>query len=380
MNKKSKKIKNELANVTKEDMQLIEPKRKKIKKHLYLGYSSRLFILIILFISSTLLSTLFFYKSITIQKEKNIFYEEYGSPDYKVYLKDNIYYEENYLEKDMSYIANIIDYISIDYNYRFNCDTPLNGEYYYKIVADLEIINLENKSLFYSKKYDLSDEKKFTLKNQKEYTINENIKINYDYYNSLANNFKSSYGINTESNLKVYLEIHRRIEKESINNPEINGDSKINLIIPLSKKAINIEIDSLKIKNNNVILSKNDYKVDDIKYLILGILFIIISIIIFVRITKRIWILQCKNNNYDKILKKILRQYDRLIVNTNTMPNLKNSNITEVDNFFELLDAKDNIHKPIFYHEVTPHQKCHFFIKDDNDLIIYTLKNNNSKK
>lgn len=380
MNKKSKKIKNELSNITKDDMKLIEPKRKKIKKHLYFGYSSRLFILIILFISSTLLSTLFFYKSITIQKEKNIFYEEYGSPDYKVYLKDNIYYEENYLEKDMSYIANIIDYISIDYNYKFNCDTPLNGEYYYKIVADLEIINLENKSLFYSKKYNLSDEKKFTLKNQKEYTINENIKINYDYYNSLANNFKSSYGINTESNLKVYLEIHRRIAKESVNNSEINGDSKINLIIPLSKKAINIEIDSLKIKNNNVILSKNDYKVDDIKYLILGILFLIISIIIFVRITKRIWILQYKNNDYDKILKKILRQYDRLIVNTNTMPNLKNNNITEVDNFFELLDAKDNIHKPIFYYEVTPHQKCHFFIKDDNDLIIYTLKNTDLKK
>ena len=62
------------------------------------------------------------------------------------------------------------------------------------------------------------------------------------------------------------------------------------------------------------------------------------------------------------------------------MPNLKNSNITEVDNFFELLDAKDNIHKPIFYYEVTPHQKCHFFIKDDNDLIIYTLKNTNLKK
>ena len=380
MNKKSKKIKNELSNITKDDMELIEHKKRTQKKHLYFGYSSRLFILIILFISSTLLSTLFFYKSITIQKEKNIFYEEYGSPDYKVYLKDNIYYEENYLEKDMSYIANIIDYISIDYNYKFNCDTPLSGEYYYKIVADLEIINLENKSLFYSKKYNLSDEKKFTLKNQKEYTINENIKINYDYYNSLANDFKSSYGINTESNLKVYLEIHRKIAKESINNSEINGDNKINLIIPLSKKAINIEIDSLKIKNNNVILSKNDYKVDDIKYLILGILFIIISIFIFIRITNRIWILQYKNNDYDKILKKILRQYDRLIVNTNTMPNLKNSNITEVDNFFELLDAKDNIHKPIFYYEVTPHQKCHFFIKDDNDLIIYTLKNTNLKK
>ncbi|MGN1296066.1 MAG: bacterial Ig-like domain-containing protein [Bacilli bacterium] len=48
--------------------------------------------------------------------------------------------------------------------------------------------------------------------------------------------------------------------------------------------------------------------------------------------------------------------------------------------FFELLDAKDSLHKPIYYYEVTPHQKCYFFIKYDNDLIIYTLKNKDRKK
>ena len=48
MNKKSKKIKNELSNITKDDMELIEPKKRTQKKHLYFGYSSRLFILIIL--------------------------------------------------------------------------------------------------------------------------------------------------------------------------------------------------------------------------------------------------------------------------------------------------------------------------------------------
>ena len=40
-------------------------------------------------------------------------------PNYKIYLKDNNYYKQNYLDKDMSYIANLIDYISINYNYKF---------------------------------------------------------------------------------------------------------------------------------------------------------------------------------------------------------------------------------------------------------------------
>lgn len=350
------------------------------KKNINLGYYLRLSILIILFILTALLSYVFINKSVVIQEEKNVFYEEYGTPDYKVYLKNNIYYDEEYLEKNMSYIANLIDYISIDYNYKFTSDTLLSGEYYYKISADLEITNPLDNSLYYSKNYLLLDEKRFTIENQKEYTIHENIKINYDNYNSLANSFKSSYGINVESKLKVYLEIHRRIEEESVNNSKINGDGKINLIIPLSEKAINIKMDSLEIRNQKVILSLSDYKIDDIKYLILSLISLIIAIVMFVIITKKLWFLQYKSNPYDKLLKKILRQYDRLIVNTNSMPNIKNYNVTKVDDFLELLDAKDNLHKPIYYYEVTPHQKCYFFIKNDNDLIIYTLEKNNQKK
>ena len=52
----------------------------------------------------------------------------------------------------------------------------------------------------------------------------------------------------------------------------------------------------------------------------------------------------------------------------------------EVDSFNELLDAKDNIHNAIFYYEVTPHQKCYFYIKSDDNFIVYTLRNSNLKK
>ena len=42
----------------------------------------------------------------------------------------------------------------------------------------------------------------------------------------------------------------------------------------------------------------------------------------------------------------------------------------EVDSFYELLDAKDSIHNAIFYYEVTPHQKCYFYINNDNNFFI----------
>lgn len=377
--KKTKKPINELKGIKKEDMIPVKQKKSKRKRGLYLGYYSRLIFNVILFLSLVVTSYIFINKSIVIQEAKNVSYEEHGNADYKVFLKDNIYYEDKYLDKNMSYIANLIDYISVDYNYKFKADTLFDGEYSYKIRADLEILNAENKTLFFTKKYDLIKEKTFTIENQNEYNIVENIKIDYDHYNSLANGFKSSYGVDTESNLIIYLDIYRNIDQNSINNPNINGNGTIKLTIPLSEKAINIKMDSMEINNKNVITSLDDYYLEDIKYLIIGIISLIVSLYLFIKIVKRLSRLSISPTDYDKTLKKILNQYDRLIVTTSSMPNLEKNNIIKLKEFVELLDAKDNLHKPIFFIEVTPHQKAYFFIQDDDKIILFTLKNIDNK-
>ena len=377
--KKAKKTINELKGIKKEDMIPVKQKKSKRKRGIYLGYYSRLIFNVILFLSLVVTSYIFINKSIVIQEAKNVSYEEHGNTDYKVFLKDNIYYEDKYLDKNMSYIANLIDYISVDYNYKFKADTLFDGEYSYKIRADLEILNAENKTLFFTKKYDLIKEKTFTIENQNEYNIVENIKIDYDHYNSLANGFKSSYGVDTESNLIIYLDIYRNIDQNSINNPNINGNGTIKLTIPLSEKAINIKMDSMEINNKKVITSLDDYYLEDIKYLIIGIISLIVSLYLFIKIVKRLSRLSISPTDYDKTLKKILNQYDRLIVTTSSMPNLEKNNIIKLKEFVELLDAKDNLHKPIFFIEVTPHQKAYFFIQDDDKIILFTLKNIDNK-
>lgn len=377
--KKAKKTINELKGIKKEDMIPVKQKKSKRKRGIYLGYYSRLIFNVILFLSLVVTSYIFINKSIVIQEAKNVSYEEHGNTDYKVFLKDNIYYEDKYLDKNMSYIANLIDYISVDYNYKFKADTLFDGEYSYKIRADLEILNAENKTLFFTKKYDLIKEKTFTIENQNEYNIVENIKIDYDHYNSLANGFKSSYGVDTESNLIIYLDIYRNIDQNSINNPNINGNETIKLTIPLSEKAINIKMDSMEINNKNVITSLDDYYLEDIKYLIIGVISLIVSLYLFIKIVKRLSRLSISPTDYDKTLKKILNQYDRLIVTTSSMPDLEKNNIIKLKEFVELLDAKDNLHKPIFFIEVTPHQKAYFFIQDDDKIILFTLKNIDNK-
>ena len=85
-------------------------------------------------------------------------------------------------------------------------------------------------------------------------------------------------------------------------------------------------------------------------------------------------ILGKKKNKYDKYLSKILKEYDRLIVETSTYPKIEDYHLLKINSFDELLDVRDNLRLPIMYYSVTPHQKAHFYILQEKNLYVYTLK------
>ena len=80
----------------------------------------------------------------------------------------------------------------------------------YDIVAKLTINDESSGGNFFEKEYVLQEDKKVTLKEATAYRLNEQVKIDYDYYNALANKFKQQYGIDASSDLTVYLKINRQ--------------------------------------------------------------------------------------------------------------------------------------------------------------------------
>ncbi len=81
-----------------------------------------------------------------------------------------------------------------------------------------------------------------------------------------------------------------------------------------------------------------------------------------------------KNTKYDKFVNNILKEYDRLIVETNTDIDLKKYNIIEIKKFTELLDVRDNLKCPILYYCITKHYKGMFYIKNNNDIYLLIVK------
>ena len=82
---------------------------------------------------------------------------------------------------------------------------------------------------------------------------------------------------------------------------------------------------------------------------------------------------------YDKYVNKLLKDYDRLIIEINTNIDFSKYNVIEVNRFNELLDVRDNIKMPINYYNITKHEKGIFYIRNNDDIYLLTLKNTDLK-
>ena len=343
--------------------------RLKSKYRLHIGYKLRLILSILFFIISFSFCIFFVNKSFDYRYPKVVNFNVNSSIDYKVKVKPNEFYENEYLDKNMIYVASLIDKINLDFNYVFTIDEASSLDFDYQIKADLIIANERRTTNYFKKTYVLSDSKHKEMNNDKKYNLKETIEIDYDYYNRLANDFKTSYGIDTSSYLNVYLEVNKT---STDNILKINDKATSAIDIPLSERSIEIKFDS-----KDTVAMKQAIADEEIifhsKILVMEIILFIFSCIFISKIIKLLSLLVKKKNAYDVFLKKILKEYDRLIVETTTGID-KNSNIIKIEKFNELLDVRDNLKLPIMYYNIVSHQKCYFYIKNKEDIYLMYLK------
>ena len=346
----------------------MKSKDEKQKKKMYISYNARLAIYTVFFIVTFAGCLIAAKYSFEYTDLKEIDYSETERVDYKVYLKENEFYEQEYLDKNMLYIASLIKNIDIDLGYNFEANEKIDMGYKYKVVGDLVIKDEYGKNTYFTKEYLLKEEENKSINNKEAFQVNENIIIDYDYYNKLANDFKTQYGLNTTSYLEVKLEIEKESDKDKVN---INDDSEVAITIPLSERAIQINFNSKDTSLINKAIIDRKMEFNSIVFII-EIILLIISIIIIKRIIELIVILPRKKE-YDKYLDNILKEYDRLIVKTTTWINEKESHIIEIHEFEELLDVRDTLKLPIMYYVVN-NEKSYFYIKNGKDVYLLKLK------
>ena len=315
-------------------------------------------------------------KTIERKKAEPISYSDTNKIEYKVYLKDNEFYKDEYLGMNRAYVANLIDHIDIDYSYLFNMEAVTKMGFDYRIIAQLIIENSKGIS-FVDEKYVVKDTVSKSINNTGTFAINEHAVIDYGYYNYLANKFKIETGVDIISYLNVYLEVDKKTDENL--NYTINESNRANIKIPLSERALEISFDANNLETTKSITPTEEVIVN-YHYLALEIMLFIISTIFIVLIIRDLATLIKSKTAYDKYVDKLLKNYDRLIVETKTNFDMSNYNVTSVKSFTELLDVRDNLKLPIVYYNIIEHKKGIFYIKNNKDVFSLIVVEKNVNK
>lgn len=313
-----------------------------------------------------------FNSALTINaKNSNVKYNEIGNVDYKVYLKDNNYYDSSYLQSGMQYVASLIQTVNVKFNYEIHSTEEIDFNNTYKIKGEIQVTEQNEPSkVLLVKNVDLGDTKSITKKDN-NLVINEDLDIDYGKYNEIVNSYKKDLGLIVSANLIVKLETNT----EGIYGKEkMDKRNSLRISIPLSEATLNINMDSNKINNSGTLGNYN--KLVRINDNVTFIIFILTTIIFVFNIVLDIYIYvkHYKNNVYKQKVSRILKDYDRLIATgTADIDERRYPNKFYPENFKEMVDIAQNLNVPIMYYEAIPNEKCFFIIIKDDTLYKYRL-------
>lgn len=266
---------------------------------------------------------------------------------YKVYLNQNDFYEEEYLTEDKQYPAELINYIDIDFSYLFTGSKKSNYNYTYDVVATI-IGEYENtssgRSELWKKKYTLLEAQNKNIGNTTTFDINQNIKIKYNDYNKVVNEFKSKFRLAIDAYLNVKVKINYDNEIIDLNSNVSNIDT-LEVNIPLTSSTITINRlcngDAICPKELNKKLNKTALNYVNTKFVTTG--YIILIVTIMLTILSIPSLLTTSNSYYSKRLNKLMKGFSEIIIEVESLPDFSGLEILDVKTFDDMVDIEEEI-------------------------------------
>lgn len=372
---KSLNTEDEKVIMIKEDKKENSNKRKsKLKKRIYIDTPLRIFVFAGFIFIFAFLCLIFLKKGLETKTYTSIYYMEKSNLDYKVYLKENPYFDSPYLTKGNQYIASLIDYISADFNYDFSASDLMNSNFRYLVKADVTVYEKGDSSkVLYKSSDTLLPEKTVQNNGSSYYAIRENIKINYAKYNDMVSAFKKDYSLALESQLKVTLYVFMDGAYKEIEQP-LSSSQNMSLTIPLTEQTINIGMSYKDVNDANVVEEYSNVEPINIVYFVLFGITLITSLVLTVKLVRFLNKIKTKGTEYDRILGTILKDYEGIVARVKKVPDFNGRTLIELETFDEILDISEKLDKPILFIEMHKHQKSWFIIVNHNEIYKYTLK------
>ncbi len=374
--KKNLKVKDEeFANMKK----VYGSSRKYVEKeyHFYFSYSIRVALMFLCIVILAVLSYKCFSDSFSKPKNVELTYSEKASIDYSVKLLQNNLFEQGVLNPADTYISGFIDDISTDFKYDFKLDSTSNIEYVYYVDAITELKDNKTGAILSQSNNELIPRTSKEIKNTKVLNFVQNVNLDYDSYNNLAKELKESdklkdLNANVSGNIFLKLHIDLKVTNDKLEK-EIKHSDVIEVRIPLLSTQVEVAmIDNIDNKHNYI--ERLESKLVDEISLFIGIILLIVDTIFLLVTLSFVFRTTPKKTKYMRLRDGLLKDYDRIIVNSKNIPKVDGYSLIDCYSFNELLDAQKLLNKPIIYNELVKNQKCVFVVVSDKEYYKFVLK------
>lgn len=284
--------------------------------------------------------------------------------DYKVKIFKNDYIKTDYMEKDKTYITDLVDDIEVNYNYKLTNSKKFDSNYKYNISYKILVThNSTGKELWTEEAVLVND--KDIIPNKNTIEITDSAIVNYDALNEKVKQFKLNYNIPIDASLQINLNVI---------------DSSLNKTIAFTGLNTNLNteiIDISKNEENNLqaeILPEGKKKVSVI-YIIAVITAISSLLYAIYEIIKTVRYNLSRKSYYEKAINMILKNYGDIVAELVNPVDLSKLNVIDVKNFDQMLDVEEELRIPIMFYETEKNNRGEFVIVTNEIAYRYILKN-----
>ena len=336
----------------------------------HFGFEKRVILMGSLTIISFVLAIIFCYQAINYSDIDNVSYSERSSVTYSVCLNDNDYYKGQCQSSGMQYISTLTKSIPVVFNYNINYSSAVNYKLDYYILGKTIIYDRDDASKVLYRDDKLLSERKSVEGTDVIAKLNTKIDVEFKEKNDFVNGYKSKYALNSLASYDVVLYVD-----------DGKGPREVaSVSIPLSMQTFGISEETVANEDQLVSMEKAGLASINTVFGLVGGVFGIIGAVILVKLIKLIYVTIDGGSPYEKKLNQILAEYDRVIVMSKSEYKINpDKQFIKLDSFFELLDARDTLEKPIIYEKVNS-VKSYFYVEDDERIYRYAMKESDFEK
>lgn len=296
-------------------------------------------------------------------------YTEKGSADYQVIYKENEYFDDLVRGEDQTYIVYLIDHILADFSYEMNMDvSEVSFDYSYMITAQLLIEDRYTSKPYYTQEVPLVPCSRYTTHGENRVAIREQVKIDFQKFNSDAMEFVNSYRLdNAVSTLNVTLDVQMLSSCDQFEKSNENTYST-NIRIPLNQLTMDITSTTAAPSSENKVLACTTAVNREI-FRIVG--YVAIGLALLQALTLMIYMHLSKNEDvtYTAKVRKLLSSYSSFIQRMEGEFDDRGYQVIVIKTFNELLGIRDTLQAPILMTENRDQTMSRFLIPTDSKML-----------